>query len=46
MGRRLTPDERNNKKKYGKAMLNRAGITRGYSVPKSGVHVEFLTVSG
>jgi len=46
MGRRLTPDERNNKKKYGKAMLNRAGITRGYSVPKSGVHVGFLIASG
>ncbi|EGK60815.1 uridylate kinase [Enterobacter hormaechei ATCC 49162] len=46
MGRRLTPDERNNKKKYGKAMLNRAGITWGYSVPISGVHVEFLIASG
>ncbi len=23
-------------------MLNRAGITWGYSVPKSGVHVEFF----
>jgi hypothetical protein len=46
MGRRLTPDDRNNKKKYGKAMLYAGGITVRYRRGKSGVPVEHLTASG
>jgi hypothetical protein len=46
MGRRLTPDDRNNKKKYGEAMLYAGAITIRYKWCKSGADVEFLTLNG